>query len=330
MSNSAVWLISALVAIIPTVLYVWILWWFDRYEKEPLRLLFAAFFWGALPAAALSIVAERSLVPSLLELGATAGELVSSSLVAPMVEELAKCLAVLLLFWLARGEFDDVLDGVIYGATVGFGFVMTEDVLYFARSLRVGGLQSLAATAFMRSVIFGLNHALFTSVFGAALGYVRTLKRGLRRWTLPPLGLLGAMFLHGLHNLSVSLGQAICFGLAFSIYNNWGWALVIVVVMLVASQREKSWIYKHLQAEVASGLLAQEELEMIGSYRKRLSAQWRALRQRSCAEAGRLHTLAQLATELAFKLEQGDDKRAGKLREQIAALRGGAVNGQTD
>ena len=40
------------------LVYALILWWFDRYEKEPLGLLLAAFLWGAVPAIIFSLVVE--------------------------------------------------------------------------------------------------------------------------------------------------------------------------------------------------------------------------------------------------------------------------------
>jgi hypothetical protein len=60
---------------------------------------------------------------------------------------------------------------------------------------------------------------------------------------------------------------------------------------------------------------------VIGSYRRRLAAQWQAWSGPGRAEARRLGKLAQLATELAFKVEQGDEPTADKLRAEIASLR---------
>ncbi|HOT92216.1 MAG TPA: hypothetical protein PLJ78_09370 [Anaerolineae bacterium] len=39
----------------PMLLYAAVLWWFDRYEKEPLALLVAAFVWGAIPSIILAL-----------------------------------------------------------------------------------------------------------------------------------------------------------------------------------------------------------------------------------------------------------------------------------
>jgi len=321
MSATTVWGVSILAALLPTVVYVLILWWLDHYEKEPRGLLLVAFLWGALPAAVLSIMAEYSLSQPLAALGESAAGWVSSTVTAPIVEELAKGLAVLLLFILAHNEFDDVLDGIVYGATIGFGFAMTENVIYFVRSFQTGGVGMLTMVVILRAFVFGMNHALFASVFGAALGYARTLKRGARRWTFPVLGLLGGMALHSVHNLFAGLASQVCFSVLLSLASDWGGVLVILVVMWLAWRQEQRWIVVHLRSEVDNGLLTMDEYHVLGSYGKRMSAWWQALSHSGLAAARRLTRFTQLATELAFKLEQGDEKRAAKLRGQIAESR---------
>ena len=48
MSSLAGILVSLVASVVPTILYVLVIWRIDRYEKEPLKLLAAAFLWGAL------------------------------------------------------------------------------------------------------------------------------------------------------------------------------------------------------------------------------------------------------------------------------------------
>lgn len=90
-------LTSIVTAIVPTIIYSILLWWLDRYEKEPLHLLFAAFFWGAIPAIALAVLFEFILAipfehsplgPHMTRLG-----------IAPIVEEPLKALALIGLFF---------------------------------------------------------------------------------------------------------------------------------------------------------------------------------------------------------------------------------------
>jgi RsiW-degrading membrane proteinase PrsW (M82 family) len=283
------------------------------------------------PAVILSLIGETILEQPLAGMGESAADLISSSLFAPMIEELAKGIAVLIIFLLSRKEFDGILDGIIYGATIGFGFAMTENLFYFVDSFAEGGVEGLTTVILMRSVVFGLNHALFTSVLGASLGYARKARSGLLRWVAPVFGLLGAMLLHGIHNLFASLSGEMCFGLVISAISDWGGVLVILVVMWLAARQEKSWITTSLRPEVDNGLISQADYDMICSYRRRQAALWRARLNLDRGEARRVDLLTTLATELAFKIHQADDKTAQKLRGQIIALGGSpAAQGGTN
>ena len=128
--------LSVAAAVIPTLLYTWLVWLCDRYEREPWPLLAAAFLWGAIPAIVLSLVAELILhVPLGALRSSTARDLVAAGGIAPLVEEPIKAAALLGVFWFAHQEFDDILDGIVYGALVGFGFAMTENFFYFVSVL---------------------------------------------------------------------------------------------------------------------------------------------------------------------------------------------------
>ena len=103
----------------------------DRNEKEPWRLVLVAAAWGAIVATSLVIwgetvwdqVAQRTLVPG-------PGLDASTAFSAGLLEELAKGLAVVLLFLVMRNDFDDVVDGIVYGAAVGLGFNFLESIAY--------------------------------------------------------------------------------------------------------------------------------------------------------------------------------------------------------
>jgi RsiW-degrading membrane proteinase PrsW (M82 family) len=51
-------LLSVLATLVPSVAIIVVLWWLDRYEKEPLWLLSIVFFWGAVPTIILSLLAQ--------------------------------------------------------------------------------------------------------------------------------------------------------------------------------------------------------------------------------------------------------------------------------
>ncbi|MGB9299285.1 MAG: PrsW family glutamic-type intramembrane protease, partial [Anaerolineae bacterium] len=112
-------LLTVLAAVAPAVLYSLIVWWLDRYEKEPWGLLAATFIWGAIPAILLSLIAEFVIgVPFAAFLGESSADVAGGTVVAPVVEESVKALAILAVFLIFRREFDGVLDGIVYGALV--------------------------------------------------------------------------------------------------------------------------------------------------------------------------------------------------------------------
>ncbi len=202
--------IAILGALIPTLFYVLFVWWLDRYEKEPAWLLALAFLWGAVPAALLSVILEILFDLPLTILGeeSLAANLISVAIGAPLIEESCKGVALLGLLLLFRREFDDVLDGIIFGAMIGFGFAFTENSLaYFLPILSEEGIGAGLLNILMRAVVFGLNHAFWTGITGAALGYARVS----RTWgwrLLVPLGGWGlAMSLHGIHNAGATLAE---------------------------------------------------------------------------------------------------------------------------
>ena len=88
--------------IVPMVIYALILWWFDRYEKEPVFLLIAAFVWGAVPSVIFSLIAEIVLdIPITALVDPAAAMLVGVAVIAPAVEEFFK--SSVLWLWLAAG-----------------------------------------------------------------------------------------------------------------------------------------------------------------------------------------------------------------------------------
>jgi len=318
--------LSVAATVIPAVGWSALVWWCDRYEREPLALGVGAFLWGALPAVILSLILE-----SLLGLRATpagsalAGDLFVSGGVAPVVEEVAKGagLLLILLFW--RVEFDNLLDGLIYGSLVGFGFGLTENLLYFMVALLQDGWGVWGLTVFMRGVVFGLNHAFFTAFTGAGLGIARaTPRRWLRRWA-PWLGLATAVLFHALHNVGVSLAAVSARGILLSLYTVFMGIGLVVVMIALAMRQELRWVREELAEEVGP-LLTEAEYRILSSRRGRTAMEAAAQRAGDAAGAGHIRRFQQTAIELAFRKRRlryrGDDARlAAQVTELRARLR---------
>ncbi len=313
-------LFSFFATAVPTALWAGVVWWCDRYEREPLPLLTAAFLWGAIPAVLLAVVAEGILGVPFDGLGnELVGEVISSSGIAPIVEELAKGAALLLILALWPGEFDDVLDGILYGALIGFGFGMTENAFYFLGALDQGGWGNWGLVVFLRSVLFGLNHAFFTAFTGAGLGYARMAKTRFGRRTIPLIGLAAAIGAHAIHNLGASLAATTPAAFLLSLFSDGSGVLLVAMMIGLALRQEKQWIRTELQAVVGRLLTAQEYdrlLSMRGRARQLAEAQrggWRAVRV--------VRRWQGMMTELAFTLHRarirGADASAARRLSQL-------------
>jgi RsiW-degrading membrane proteinase PrsW (M82 family) len=174
--------ICALACVPTTALGLMIVRRLDRNEKEPWRLVLVAAAWGAVVATSLVIWAEslwqaiaiRTLVPG-------PGLDVSTAFSAGLLEELAKGAAVLLLFLVMRHEFDDVVDGIVYGAAIGLGFNFMETVSYMTNLYAIfapEGIGSfIAGFQWYARQVLGLffGHATYTALIGAGIGIARQL-----------------------------------------------------------------------------------------------------------------------------------------------------------
>jgi len=288
--------------IAPMVFYALLLWWFDRYEKEPFGLVVAAFVWGAVPAVIFSLIAQILFDIPISQLVAPGlgADLLGASLIAPLTEEPFKALALLLLFLFFRREIDSPLDGILYGGLVGFGFASTENIFYFIDAFSSGGLGGVLELSFFRAWLFGLNHALFTGCTGLGLALARTSPSWVVKIGAPLLGLSAGMMLHGVHNAGATLAGELCWPLLFSLLADWGGVLALLGIMVWASLRERDWITHYLQEEIRVGVIGQRDYQTIRSYRRRVAQRLKVLLQGDLALWLRLGRYYRLATELAF------------------------------
>lgn len=291
-------LASIFLGIIPMVVYAIIVWRLDRWEKEPFPLMVAAFVWGAVPSVIFAIIAQLFLgftTPAPDAEVSLVSELYQASIVAPITEELVKGLGIFLIIILFRREVDSILDGLIYGSVVGFGFAAVENILYFAGRSDAG---SLIALFFLRAFVFGMLHALFTGLTGIGFALGKFAKRRSMRILWPILGISLAMFTHAVHNYFATLGGEHLLYAVIGISLGLIWFAVTVAICLY---HENRWIRIQLSGEVARGVLyADQALDAAAFWtRSSLSVFDRGFR----AVFARKKLLHQ-ATELAYKKQR--------------------------
>ncbi|PZU39486.1 MAG: PrsW family intramembrane metalloprotease [Microbacterium sp.] len=266
-------LVLALVPFVGVLLAVRLV---DRWEPEPRSLLVLAVAWGAVASVAIALLVDLGIVFLIGRDDTLARELFSSVVQAPVVEEVAKGLGLLIIFATARRAFDGPVDGVVYGALVGAGFAFTENIQYFAISFLQGGIEDVTGTFFVRGILSPFAHAMFTAIIGFALGLAA--RRGARGGVLGywMLGLVGAILLHAFWNGSAMLGDFFALYLTLQVPLFVGFILGIVALR----RQESRLTHQRLGEYAAAGWFTSQEVDMLatGAGRKRGLAWARGLR----------------------------------------------------
>lgn len=339
-SLGGLWL-GLLAALLPTLGYAWLVLSFDRYEREPWSNVLGAFGWGAVVATLFSILLS-DLVARLLmmSLGERLGGALALTISSPIIEESLKGLALLGLLLIFRHEFDGVLDGLVYGALIGLGFAMTENVLYLGQAYIAGGLGALGQLFIAREIFGGLGHALYTGTLGAAVGWARArYGHGNLRFVVPFIGWASAIAQHSLWNLGAStiatfsdsdtpLLGLVAIQTAFFILPGLG----ILGFIAVRSGRAESRILHHqLADEVRNGVLTPREFAILSVGRLRHLTLLAAFRHGGVRRWLLQQRFFQAAAELALCKHHGCQEEQGAAdtpwtpetayRAQLSALR---------
>ena len=301
-------------------------WFFDRYDREPVALVAAVFLWGAVPVPVLAVVAEA--VAGHLLAAAGGGPWtgpIQAVIVAPGVEEFLKGLAVLGVVLLSD-QFDNPTDGVVYGTAVGLGFAMSENALYALGALGQGP-GHVGMLVLVRTLTSAGVHAVASAALGGMLGIAYLTRRWLGRIAVAAGGYLLAVGLHTAWNLAAERwalygdGRSLATALAALpvVY------LVYVLVLGGFLHWEHRLLLRELGREVELGVLPEWVVEVLPRYRRRVRSDWWPSRSERTV-------IARLLTRLAFRkhaiahLPEDEARLAGlevvRLRERARKILG--------
>ena len=344
--SPAGWALSwALLAVyaLPVLFLVYVL---DLYEREPLSLVIGALVWGAVAATTLSGFANDGWGLVVARVGGPEfAARWTAALTAPFVEELLKGLGVVLIYLIAPDEFDDMMDGFVYGAVCGLGFAVVEDVFYFM-GVFGGHPNGVLQGFFVRVVASGLySHVLYTGLVGMGIGYVvsRRHRRPLKRrltvlvglsaaavlghflWDSPLLDLFPPQPWSGADLLMIPVATAVK-GLPLL-----GFGTLAVVL---ARRREREWLRGALADEIGGPGVSDVELATLEDPRRRRASVGEMRTRAGGHAAGLLRRLQREQVNLAMvrsKVASEDDpalteQRAycGSLRDALSAIPGAA------
>ena len=206
-----------ILAILPPLLIAYYVYQKDKYDKEPKRLIIKSFLFGCLailPAIFLETIYDQSLFPNLF-LYVFFG--------IALIEEGVKYFF-LKNYMYKKEEFNEPMDGIVYGVMISLGFATVENIAYVfgneGQELRIAVMRMFTAIPL---------HA----VCGVILGYfVGLAKFSDDKQPLLFKGIFLAVLIHALYNYFIYLGQ----GFIFSI-----------IVLIVAIYYSKKAIDIHQQ-----------------------------------------------------------------------------------
>jgi len=177
-----------ILSLAPVIIIAAYIYFRDKYEKEPIRLLLYAMVAGGLTVIPILFV-ERFLsgfsgfFPGLLSAAWNA------FVVAAFSEETFKFLALYILIWKSP-EFNEKFDGIVYATYVSLGFAAVENVLYVME----GGM----STGVMRAMTAVPAHAIFGVTMGFYFGLAKFYEK--QRQSLKRKALLWPILLHGIYD----------------------------------------------------------------------------------------------------------------------------------
>jgi protease PrsW len=177
--------------------------WLDRYEPEPRHLLTMGLGWGAFVATAAALLLQL-FEPVIFR----STDAFMATVVAPVTEEGAKGLFILLLLFYRRQELDGILDGIVYAGMVGIGFAFTENILYLTSAYmgsdgQSGGLGGAVGLFVVRCVFGPFAHPFFTAFTGIGIGIAVTSRNRTVRVLAPLGGYLVAVAAHSSWNAAL-------------------------------------------------------------------------------------------------------------------------------
>ncbi len=312
--------------IMQTVIYLLFIRVMDLYEREPLRYVVPVFLWGFAVATTVSGLFNTLLKVTLSSVTSMrVADFFTVVVAAPVVEECSKGLALFIIFFIAYLasrrrrliEFAGVMDGIVYGSAVGFGFALAEDILY--------GMQFGVETFVVRRIFGGFAHAAFTSLVGIGIGLIPFVHDKVLKPILPLLGLLGAILLHATFNFTAVLFGPLAYVVLFFVVILY---LLIIVAWLAFERRT---IRSELSDEVGR-TITPEEYTILPTFFRRTGYYLKLVLSGhllAWLSTRRLHATAvdlALAKGLARRSPTpAREERVRALRQKLRSLRAGAA-----
>ena len=227
-------------AVAPGVAIAIYVYFRDRYEKEPLKLLAQTFLAGFLVviiAAVIEVIYSKVFILDDLNIAHLA---INNFFFIGFTEEVCKYYCLYKIAY-SKPDFNEPFDGIVYAVMVSMGFATSENILYVMN----GGI----GVAFMRIFTAVPAHA----TFGVLMGYFVGLAK-FRKQPKPYLliGLFTATIFHGTYDFFLAINNIELIALS---------AFVSLIVGVILSFRAMKILSEHSPFRYSTIILQKNRTE---------------------------------------------------------------------
>ena len=187
-----------LLALAPAVILMMYVYFRDKYEKEPIKLILKGILLGAIIIFPVGLI-ENYITGFGTGLAKIPKAAFDGFIVAGATEEAFKYFVVFILIWRNR-NFNEKFDGIVYAVSVSLGFAAIENLFYVfsENSMQVGLLRAFTAVP---------GHTIFGIVMGFYLGLARFSIKNKTKWML--MAFMVPWMMHGIYDFLIMSGHPV-------------------------------------------------------------------------------------------------------------------------
>ena len=190
-----------LLAVIPSIILFIVIWRSDRIEKEPGKLLWKLFRFGAYTIISAIIIGKAGeAVFSFLDTESMVYLLIDNMILTALVEEGGKYFVTKKLTW-KHPAFDHTFDAVMYAVCASLGFATVENIIYL--------IDADIGTGIARALLSVPGHTIYAVYMGCYYGMAKRAEANgdkLRMRSCLIKALLIPTLLHGFYDFCLETG----------------------------------------------------------------------------------------------------------------------------
>jgi len=160
-------MLPVLLAILPALFFILLVYFKDKYSREPIKYLLFAFILGMICTIPASFLENFIFSHIKLNLRIEISTFIEAFFFVAFIEEGVKFLMFKWFIW-PKKYFDEPIDGVVYMVAIGMGFAFLENFAFIFNDL-----SHIWSVALMRALMPTPAHFVFAVAMGYYFGYAK-------------------------------------------------------------------------------------------------------------------------------------------------------------